>query len=51
MHGAQKCADLLAPDECIKREWLKFIAEYSPKDTYNADKTGLHFSANLFVQK
>jgi hypothetical protein len=41
IHGAEKSADFLAADEWIKREWPKIIAEYSPKDTYNADETGL----------
>ena len=45
MHGAEKSADFLAADEWIKREWPKIIAEYSPKDTYNAGKTGLYFRA------
>jgi hypothetical protein len=38
MHSAEKSADFLAADE-----WI--IAEYSPKDTYNADKTELYFRA------
>jgi hypothetical protein len=37
-----KCRFLTA-DEWIERKWPKIIAEYSPKDTYNADKTGLYF--------
>jgi hypothetical protein len=41
----RKSADFLAADEWIKREWLKIIAEYSPKDTYNADETGPYFRA------
>jgi hypothetical protein len=41
----RKSADFLAADKWIKREWPKIIAEYSPKDTYNADETGLYFRA------
>jgi hypothetical protein len=41
----------LAADVWIKIEWLKVIVEYSPKDTYNADKTGLNFHAYSFVLK
>jgi hypothetical protein len=33
MHGAEKSADFLAAEEWIKREWPKFIDEYSSKDT------------------
>jgi hypothetical protein len=40
----EKCR-YLAADVWIKREWLNIIAEYSPKDNYNADKTGVHFLA------
>jgi hypothetical protein len=43
----EKC-DSLAADVWIKIEWLKIIVEYSPKDTYNADKTGLNFRAYSF---
>jgi hypothetical protein len=40
-----KSAYILTPDEWIKREWPKLIAEFLPEDTYNADNTGLHFRA------
>jgi hypothetical protein len=33
MRGAEESADFLAADGWVKREWLKIIAEYSPKDT------------------
>jgi hypothetical protein len=49
MRCAANCADFLAADEWIKREWLHITAEYSPKDTYNADKTGSYFRAYFFV--
>jgi hypothetical protein len=45
VHGAEKSADFIAADECIKREWPKVIAEYTPEDTYNAHETGLYFRA------
>jgi hypothetical protein len=48
---AEKSADFLAADEWIKREWLKIIVEYAPKETYNADKTGLNFRAYLYVKE
>jgi hypothetical protein len=47
MHGAEKSADFLAADEWIRRDWPKIITEYLPEDTYNADETGLYFSAML----
>jgi hypothetical protein len=49
MRGEKKCDYYLEADGWIKRKWPKIIAEYSPKDTYNADKTGLYFRAYLFV--
>jgi hypothetical protein len=45
MHFAEQSVDFLAADEWINREWLNIIAEYSPEDNYNADKTGLFFRA------
>jgi hypothetical protein len=41
----------LAAEVWIKIEWLKIVVVYSPKDTYNADKTGLNFRAYSFVLK
>jgi hypothetical protein len=54
LHCAEKSVDFLAVDEWINREWLNIIAEYSPEDTYNADKTGLYFRdkpENMYVFK
>ena len=49
IHGAEKSADFLAADECIKREWPKIIADYSPEATYNADETGHYFVLCLSI--
>jgi hypothetical protein len=45
MYYAEKKRRFLAADEWIKRDWPKIIAEYSPKDIYNADETGKIFRA------
>jgi hypothetical protein len=44
-HGEQKDADFSAAETWISEEWPKIIAEYSPEDVYNADKTGLYYRA------
>jgi hypothetical protein len=41
----KKVPIFLAADEWIKTEWLNIIAEYSPEDTYNEEKTELYFLA------
>ena len=44
-HGEKKDADFVAADTWTSTVLAELLCEYSPRDIYNADETGIYFRA------